>query len=287
MAETVLVTGATGFIGRPLVAALTAAGCKVEAHSSADGDIAVPPLRASSGVMHVYHLAARSFVPESWNDTHGYYRTNVLGTATVLDFCRRTGASLTFVSSYVYGQPLHLPIPEEHPLRATNPYSHTKILCEEQVRYYADQFGVRAVVVRPFNIYGPGQSSAFLIPMIVAQALSPEARVIEVADARPRRDYLFVDDFIDLLLRVRRLSCGTYNAGSGSAVSVGEIVDTVNSLLEEPRRLVSRAQQRPAEVMDVVADISRARANLRWEPRTPLREGLRRTIEAARWKPEP
>src|SRR4051812_26079146 len=110
MPEPVLVTGGRGFIGRRLVAALEQSGCTVRVMSTRDGDIAESPLRSSDDVSHVYHLAAKSFVPESWNDPHGFYRTNVLGTVSVLEFCRRTGASVTFVSSYVYGQPKYLPI---------------------------------------------------------------------------------------------------------------------------------------------------------------------------------
>jgi nucleoside-diphosphate-sugar epimerase len=279
MPERILVTGATGFIGRSLVSALTQAGCHVRAMSSRDGDIADAPLNASPDVDHVYHLAARSFVPESWSDPHGYYRANVLGTATVLEFCRKSGASLTFLSSYVYGHPERLPISEDHPVRPTNPYSHTKILGEELVRYYGAQFGVKASIVRPFNIYGPGQASSFLIAHVVTQALSEETDAIEVADDRPKRDYLYIDDLIDLLLRVRGRSGGVWNAGSGSSASVGEIIAAVNAMLPRPKGVVSRAQQRQAEVMDVVADISRARGELGWEPRTPLAEGLRRTME--------
>ena len=116
----------------------------------------------------------------------------MLGTAHVLELCRRTGASLTFLSSYVYGPPRALPIPESHPLAAFNPYSHTKILAEETVRYYMATFGVRASVVRPFNVYGPAQDDHFLIPEIVRQLLDPAIDAITVADLRPRRDYSHV-----------------------------------------------------------------------------------------------
>lgn len=280
MPETVLVTGGTGFIGRRLVSALQASGCQVHVLSSRDGDVAESPLRAPEDISHVYHLAARSFVPESWNDTHAFYRTNVLGTATVLEFCRHTGASLTFVSSYVYGRPNYLPIDEDHPVRALNPYSQTKILGEELVRFYSDQFGVNAAIIRPFNIYGPGQDSSFLIPVVLHQALSVETEVIEVADDRPARDYLYVDDLVNLLLRVRSARCGTYNAGSGTSVSVAALVEHVNHLLPKPKPLVSRTQARKAEIMDVIADVSKARTELGWLPQTGLVDGLQLTLDA-------
>ena len=95
MSDTVLITGATGFMGRALTAALRNEGEEVRALSPEDGDIADAPLRTADDVGHVYHLAALTFVPDSWTRAHAYYRTDVLGTATVLEYCRRTGASST------------------------------------------------------------------------------------------------------------------------------------------------------------------------------------------------
>jgi nucleoside-diphosphate-sugar epimerase len=135
-------------------------------HSFQDGNIATCPLEFGS-VRHVFHLAGKAFVPESWQAPHGFYEVNVLGTANVLDFCRRQSASVTLISSYVYGKPLRLPIDEDHPLEPFNPYSHTKILAEEIGRYYAAQFGVPVFIVRPFNVYGPGQDRRFLIPTLI------------------------------------------------------------------------------------------------------------------------
>jgi nucleoside-diphosphate-sugar epimerase len=276
MPEQILVTGADGFIGRYLASALTEQGADVLGHSACNGDIATTSLSYDAG--HVYHLAARSYVPDSWTATQDFYATNVLGTVNVLELCRRTGASLTLISSYVYGPPQFLPISEEHPLAAFNPYSHTKIMAEEAARYYARQFGLRVAIVRPFNIYGPGQRASFLIPTVVEQALSPDCSEIQVSDPRPKRDYLYVSDLISLLLAIRGRE-GVYNAGYGISASVAEVVEIVNSLIPKPKRLVSRDAERRAEVMDVVADIGKARRELAWEPRVSLREGLRKVLQ--------
>src|SRR5512142_814685 len=127
MTSDILVTGATGFLGRSLVAALQKRGYRVVSHSSADGDIAHCPLPMEN-VGHVFHLAARTFVPDSLRCPQSFYETNVLVTVNVLEHCRKTGAALTLLSSYVYGVPQHLPIREHHPLVAFNPYAQTKIL---------------------------------------------------------------------------------------------------------------------------------------------------------------
>jgi nucleoside-diphosphate-sugar epimerase len=274
----ILVTGATGLIGSHLTQALERDGYSVVRFSSSDGDIAHGVLDYAA-INHVFHLAARTSVPESWLAPRSFYETNVLGTVNVLELCRNTGASLTYVSSYIYGPPQRLPIDEQHPVSAFNPYSSSKILAEEAARFYAASFRVPVTIIRPFNVYGPEQTTAFLIPSIIKQALSPETQCIEVADDRPKRDHLYVSDLVDLLLcTMDGGGLRTYNAGSGYSVSIPEIVGLVNELLHITKPLVSRGEGRPFEVMNVIADIARARAELGWRPQVLLREGLQRTI---------
>ena len=117
----------------------------------------------------------------------------------------------------------------------------------------------------------------FLIPVVLHQAVSPETNVIEVADDRPKRDYVYIDDFVDLLLRARSATAERIMLDLGHR-SVSDHGRTCESSLPKPKPLVSRAQERRAEVMDVVADVSKARAELGWLPRTGLVDGLRLTL---------
>ena len=271
-------TGADGFIGSHLVIALRASGYRVLTHSRRQGDIKDCHL-SFEGIGHVFHLAGRAFVPDSWVDPLGFYEVNLLGTVNVLEFCRAQAASVTLISSYVYGPPARLPICEDDPLRAFNPYSHTKILAEQTGLYYQRQFGVPVTIVRPFNIYGPGQDRRFLIPSILTQAVDPGQAAIVVADLRPRRDYLFISDLIDLLTRTAfRREGGIFNAGSGSSSGVGDVVALVNGLLPKPKPVHTEGLVRPNEVNEVVADISRARHEFGWLPSVTLRDGLRDTL---------
>jgi nucleoside-diphosphate-sugar epimerase len=281
MADDLLITGAQGFIGRFLLPALAAAGLSFRALTRADGDLAqaVPAVPAAGCVIH---LAAKTFVPESWQSPHSFYASNVMGTVNVLEFCRRHRARLILISSYVYGPPQYLPIDEDHPLAGFNPYAHTKLMAEEVARSYAQLHGLEVAIIRPFNIYGPGQEDRFLIPSILKQVLDPAQTVIRVADARPKRDYLFIEDLIRLIVAVfEKRATGVFNAGTGESFSVGEIAQLANRLTGQAKPLEDRGESRPAEVMDVYAAISRARRELDWSPRITLEDGMRRIIEAA------
>jgi len=230
----------------------------------------------------VFHLAARMFVPASWENPREFYSTNVMGAVNVLELCRRERASLTLVSSYTYGPPRTLPITEDHPIGAYNPYSQTKIIAEEIAQFYASHFGIAVSIVRPFNLYGPEQNERFLIPSLVRQAIDPSWPAIRVADPRPRRDYLYIDDFIALLLAVHSAGeTGVYNAGSGRSVSISDLVAILNRITGCDKPLLSEGHERPAEIMDVVADISRAAERLRWRPAVSLEQGLAGMVRAA------
>jgi len=282
MKSEILVTGATGFVGRSLVKALAARGHVVRSHSSRDGDIASCPL-PMDGVNHVFHLAAKTFVPESWTNPSAFYRTNVMGTVNVLEHCRHNRTPVTLVSSYVYGQPQRLPISEDHPIGANNPYAHTKVMAEEAGQFYAMDFGMRVVIVRPFNIYGPGQTPPFLIPMIVEQAMDPSRSEIRLKDLRPRRDYVYVDDAIELfLLTLSQHAKGVYNLGSGESASVAEVAELIRRAAGTDRPVMSDEQPRPQEVMDVRADVSRAASELGWRPKISLAEGIGKVVAARR-----
>ncbi len=277
----ILVTGGTGFIGRALATELRRRAHEVIPLASSHGDIADPvslePF-AASHVDHVFHLAGRSFVPDSWSDAAGFLRTNIGGTVNVLDLCRRTGAGLTFASGYLYGVPERLPINEDAPVRPNNPYALSKHLSEQVCEFYVAHFGVKVSILRIFNVFGVGQDPRFLIPKILTQLRQGGA--VEVLDLKPRRDYVYLDDVIAALAATLSYPCryNVFNIGSGCSHSVLGVIKAAQIAMGRRGPVVSKDEERSCEIPDVIADIRRARQELGWTPQFDLSQGIRAIV---------
>ena len=276
--NSILVTGASGFVGRRLVHALKQAGHKVFELTSNEGDIADPATLQRFNEVDfdfVFHLAGRTYVPDAWLEPADFQRVNVTGTVNVLELCRTRKIPMTYISSYLYGIPSSLPVKETDKIVPNTPYALSKFLAETVCGFYADHFGVPVTIIRPFNIFGPGQKGHFLIPEIITQVMSGQP--IHLKDLSPRRDYLYLDDLIDALLCTLDPSypgCRVYNIGYGSSLSVAEIVDTIQSVAGTSLPVVSENMPRKNEILDVYADISKAVCELHWRPQRSFEEGI-------------
>ena len=284
MGERVLVTGADGFVGRHLVAQLEHDGYEVSRLTRAHGDIrnseTWDALRGKA-ISHVYHLAGKTYIPDSWSNPGPFFATNVGGTLQALEYCRTADASLTFVSAYVYGTPDRLPVTETAAAKPNNPYAHSKYLAEQACRSYFEQFSLPVNIVRPFNVYGPGQNERFLVPLIVRQAKF-EAE-ITLDSLSPKRDFVHVRDLVDALVLVgkRRSGINLFNIASETSVSPREIVDLVQHALGVSKPVRERRASRRNEIEDVVGNAGRAHRELGWTPRVVLEDGLSRLAREA------
>jgi NAD dependent epimerase/dehydratase len=315
----VLVTGADGFIGSHLVERLVAEGAKVRAfclynsqgswgwldrRGRPPGEEAPPDTRewidvrlgdvrdarfveaACEGIEVVFHLAALVAIPYSYTAPESFIDTNVRGTLNVLEGCRRHGVRrLVHTStSEVYGTPETLPIRETHPLNAQSPYAASKVAADQLTLSYHHSFGLPALVLRPFNTYGPRQSARAVLPTILTQLLEGRRR-IELGRLDTRRDLTFVSDTVDGFVRAATtpdVEGQTIQLGTGHSVTIGELfeaacraLDVEASTHEDARRL--RPPQ--SEVLALESDPSRAAEVLGWRPRVDLETGLRRTAE--------
>lgn len=285
----VLVTGATGFLGSALQHGLKAAGHEVLTLASRDGDIVDHHAFSASSTLavdHVFHLAAKTFVPDSWTNPQEYFRVNVGGTYSALQFCAHRNIPITYVSAYVYGNHGSHPIDENVRPDPQNPYSLSKVMAEAACDFFVRTRSLRCTIVRPFNVFGPGQNANFLVPSIVRQALNG-GRVV-VQDLTPKRDYLFIDDLIDFLMMSMRSVPATveiYNLGCGQAYSVAEVIDAVGAVTGKNPEIHVTGNVRPNEILCTVADISKA-GRLGWHPQHSFEEGMAMLIGHFRNLPE-
>lgn len=280
----ILVTGSGGFVGRNLVEELKKHDVEVITLTDHNGNrIDVrdwQKVKKICDIDMVYHLAAQTYVPFSFENPRETYEVNVLGTLNILELCRlRDVEKIVFVSSYVYGQPRYLPIDEEHPVQPTNPYMRSKVIGEELCGAYNNDFGLNCIILRPFNIYGGGQSDDFLIPHILKQLVNGE---IELQDPEPRRDFLYIKEAIEACIKAGEYNGSDFeifNIGSGVSYSVDEIVRKMINISGQNVAVNYQHKRRKKEIMNVVADIRKAREKLRWVPKINIDGGLNATIK--------
>ena len=277
----ILVTGSNGFIGKNLVSKLKASGHSVIEFS---GDILEDESYRKlhrEEISHCFHLAAKSFVPDSWKSPAHFMEINVLGTEKVLEFCKTQNCSLTFISSYLYGAPKYLPIDEKHPVQTPNPYALSKHLAEELCKFYAEHFKLKISVIRPFNIYGPNQDGRFLIPELISKFLGKD-EVVEVKDLTPKRDYVYISDVVEAIEGTLNIKDNytVLNIGSGYSLSVMEIVEKIKTLSNSGKAVKSNNETRVNEIPDTVANISLAYEKMGWNPKVTFDEGITEILKA-------
>lgn len=307
----ILVTGADGFIGSNLVERLVGDGASVRAfcmynpqgswgwldHAPKDvrraldvrlGDIRDAGFVAESckGVDVVLHLAALIAIPYSYVAPESFVATNVQGTLNVLEAARRHGVSrvVQTSTSEVYGTPDTLPIRETHPLNAQSPYAATKVAADQLSLSYQRSFGVPVAILRPFNTFGPRQSTRAFLPAMLTQLLEGKTE-LSAGRLDTRRDLTFVADTVDGFVRAAvapGIEGRTIQLGTGRAESIGDVLALAQKILGT-RATVKTDERRlrpdASEVMVLQSDPSLAKEVLGWEPRFTLEAGVAATIE--------
>ena len=307
----VLVTGGEGFIGSHLVERLVEEGASVRALTlynpfgrygwldpAVHADVEVLPgdvrdgervAEAVAGCDVVFHLAALIGIPYSYVAPESYVQVNVGGTVNVANACRRHEvARLVHTStSETYGTALRVPIDEDHPLQPQSPYSASKIGADAMALSYFHAFALPVAVVRPFNTYGPRQSTRAVIPTILTQ-LHGGATELRLGATSPTRDFSYVEDTVAGFLALAdcdRAVGEVVNVGSGREIAIGDLVRLLVEITGSSASVVTEEERlRPAgsEVERLLCDNTRAREWAGWEPAVSLEDGLRRTSDWVR-----
>lgn len=281
----ILVTGHKGFIGSVLLSALRqCAEFEIIGISRSDGKnlLNFESIADLPGVDKIVHLAGSVGVMRGWSNPCETYRNNIIPTLNILEYARIRKTPVIYMSSYVYGTPVYLPIDEVHPINCRNPYASSKRQAEMLCESYSRDFRIPVTILRPFNIYGPGQTRKSLIPHIIRQA--KEKHSIEVKDLRPKRDYLYIDDLTDALLKVicsesEQMGVETYNLGFGKSYSVQDIIDITLKVMNIEISVLSTKEHRPNEIMNCYSDSQKFSEHFDWKPQTNLVEGITKLLE--------
>ncbi len=298
-----LVTGSSGFVGGHLVRRLAADGWSVSGLSLAPpaaagepppdgvreylGDIrdheATRAIVAEAQPEVVFHLAAQASVPVSMRDPASDVLTNVLGSVHVAQAAAEAGARrIVFFSSggALHGAPRSLPANEDTPIAPDAVYGASKIAAEHELGALCRHLGLELSVLRPGNIYGPGQDAAGesgVVAIFSSRMLAGEPVTI-FGDGSQQRDYVYVDDIVEAALLAAGREPATCVIGTGEGTSTQRIFDTLAALTGYGQPPVYAAE-RPGDHAAIYLDPSRAGELWGWAPRTALEEGMARTVE--------
>lgn len=307
----VLVTGADGFIGSHLTEMLLDMGYDVRAfvlynsfgswgwldtlpadkRAALDvvmGDVRDPVFvrRVMEGVDCVFHLAALIAIPYSYYAPDAYVDTNIKGTLNVLNAARdlHTRRVLVTSTSEVYGTAQYVPIDEKHPYQGQSPYSATKIAADRLAESYFRSFSLPVTIVRPFNTYGPRQSSRAVIPTVISQLLAGYDE-IHLGSLTPTRDFVFCKDTARGFIELSKCDAAIgreVNIATGQEISIGALAQKlINSIRPGTKIICEEQRLRPAasEVERLLGSNELLYSLTGFRPQISIDEGLKITAD--------
>ena len=306
--KNILITGGTGFIGSHLAEMLVRQGNKVtcfdryninnnwgwleESELSNDINVILGDVRdfdsvhdATAGQDIIFHLAALIGIPYSYKSPLAYIRTNIEGTYNVLESSKLRQIEKVIITSTseTYGTAQTVPINESHPLVGQSPYSASKISADQLALSYYLSFDSPVIIARPFNTYGPRQSSRAIIPTIFSQLML--GNEISLGNLLPTRDLTYVTDtcrgFIELANN-SKLNGEVINIGSNKEISIGDLADLIKGITRKETKIIeSKERFRPekSEVDRLLCDNSKICKLTSWRPEIELKAGLKNVYE--------
>lgn len=318
MYQTILITGADGFIGSHLTETLQHYtkdtnspffGARIKAlnlYNSFNswgwleelenldnievisGDIRDPHFckNITKGVDLIFHLAALIAIPYSYIAPDSYIDTNIKGTLNIVQAALENNVKKVIhtSTSEVYGTAQYIPINEAHPLQPQSPYSASKIGADCIAMSFYNSFSLPLTIARPFNTYGPRQSARAVIPTIITQILSG-AKEIKLGDTTPTRDFNFVKDtcegFIALAL-AENCNGEIINIGSNYEISIGDTLNLIKEILQSDVRFITdekRIRPQNSEVFRLWCDNSKIHSLTGFKPKYSIESGLQETIQ--------
>lgn len=275
--NTVLVTGSSGFIGAEIVKKMQKSNIITDSVNSNHID-----LRDREQVMKldsadvVIHLGGKT--PQAdlgWNE---YFDNNVIGILNILEYCKyKKVKKIIYVSTYVYGNPKYCPVDEKHPINPHTAYSESKYIGERLCEFYCNNFDLNVTILRPFNIFGESMKTGFLISNLINSVKT--GKKLTIVNKNSRRDFLHVNDFVDLIIKILEhdFKFEIFNVGSGVSYSFEQIVNKIENMMSQKINL-EYEEDKNTYIDNITADISKLRNYMAWEPKISLDNGLQRIL---------
>jgi len=277
MKNSILITGATGFIGKHLIKKIPNYNMAVDQNGkNIDLRIREEVLKIKK-VDIVIHLAGKIPGKENYSK-NVFFEHNFLGTLNILEYCvKKKVKKIIFVSSYVYGNPKKNPINEKYEVKPHNTYAKSKVLSEEICKIYAKKYKIEIIILRPFNIFGNLQKDNSLISNIIKSIKNNSS--ITIINKNNKRDYLFIDDLIDVIIKLIDYKCKfeIFNIGSGKSYSFENIVQ----LFEKENKIKIKRKYKISKknnIPKIQADITKIKKEIKWNPKYTLVEGIEKII---------
>jgi NAD dependent epimerase/dehydratase len=309
----ILITGADGFLGSHLTEKLIDLGHKVTALSYYNsfgfngwlheinenknlniihGDIRDENFinKATKGHQIIFHLAALISIPHSYESYSSFLQTNVIGTSNILTAAKRNNIKRVIITSTseVYGSAQYVPIDEKHPLNAQSPYAASKIAADQLSMSFFKSFNLPVVIIRPFNTFGPRQSTRAVIPTIITQSL--KGKHIKLGNTSTIRDFTYIKDTVDGFIKCmhsKNIVGETINIASGYEISIKKVIDLILELSDSKRKIINDGKRyRPdkSEVDRLWGCNKKAKKLLKWKPKYSGIKNLKNAIlETINW----
>jgi nucleoside-diphosphate-sugar epimerase len=301
--KTIFVTGGAGFVGSEIVRQISASGGTAIVYDNLSsgkkkfiqnyprvkiikGDVKnrLTIHKAIQKSQYIINLAALPFIPDSFHYPQEFFEVNTNGTLNLIleSINHKNIKNFVHIStSEVYGSAKKSPMDEDHPILPQSTYAVSKLAGEKAVFTMHKEHDFPAVMIRPFNTYGPNITQPYIIPEIIMQVLGKNSE-IKLGNINAERDFTFVSDTANGIIRAlfsKKAIGETINLGSGRSHKIKDIVKSVSSILEKKVTIsTNKDRLRPFDVNKLVCDNRKAKKMLDWEPKITFDEGLKNTI---------
>ena len=306
--DKILITGACGFIGSHLTEYLVKKNFSIVAFDRYNinnsygwleksdlkndiefilGDIRDfdSVFKAMKNVKKCIHLAALIGIPYSYNSPLAYLKTNTEGTYNVLESAKILNINDIIITSTseIYGSAQYSPMDENHPISPQSPYAASKVAADQLALSYFKSFDLPIKVARPFNVFGPRQSSRAIIPSIINQLII--GNKLKIGNLSVSRDFTYVDDTIDgfyKIMKSKKIFGEIINIGSKNSIKIKEIIKMISVILDRKTKIIvdsKRIRPNKSEVTKLVCNNKKIKLQLNWKSKTSFNEGLKKTIK--------